>query len=154
VIPEDPSFYLYSPSQIDESVAPKGKEILYVLVPVPNTQDKHVNWDEAQVTYYQSKILSMIEQIPTFHDIREHIEVMHVSTPNTWEEKFNLNHGGTFGLRPTLNQSLYFRPQATLKPLKNVYFTGSSTHPGPGVPIVLKSAKLAVNEILKDHPHE
>ena len=153
-IPEDPSFYLYSPSQIDESVAPKGKEILYVLVPVPNTQDKHVNWDEAQVTYYQSKILSMIEQIPTFHDIREHIEVMHVSTPNTWEEKFNLNHGATFGLRPTLSQSLYFRPQATLKPLKNVYFTGSSTHPGPGVPIVLKSAKLAVNEILKDHPHE
>jgi phytoene desaturase len=50
-----------------------------------------------------------------------------------------------------LNQSLYFRPQAVLKPLKNVYFTGSSTHPGPGIPIVLKSARLVVKAIKEDY---
>ncbi|MCY1573186.1 hypothetical protein [Staphylococcus pettenkoferi] len=34
--------------------------------------------------------------------------------------------------------------------MRGLYFTGSSTHPGAGVPIVLLSAKIAVEEILKD----
>jgi phytoene desaturase len=152
-LPDDPSFYLYSPTQIDASLAPEGKEILYILVPIPNMQDYQVEWNETETALLRDKILSLVSKIPTFEDILKHIEVMHVSTPKDWEEKFHLNYGATFGLRPTLKQSLYFRPQAVATKLKNVYFTGTSTHPGPGVPIVLMSAKLAVNEIVKDHPH-
>jgi phytoene desaturase len=149
-VPDDPSFYMYSPTQIDDSVAPVGKEILYILVPVPNTKDDNP-WNQTYNEAFKERVLNMVEQVEPFHDIKKHIEVIHYSTPNDWEHQFNLNHGATFGLRPVLNQSLYFRPQAVLKPLKNVYFTGSSTHPGPGVPIVLKSARLVVDAIKKDY---
>ena len=149
-VPDDPSFYMYSPSQIDPSMAPEGKEVLYVLVPVPNTRYDDP-WDETYTKAYADKVLDLMSKLEGLEDVKEHIEVMHISNPRDWEKEFNLNHGATFGLRTTLSQSLYFRPQATLKPLKNVYFTGSSTHPGPGVPIVLQAAKLAVSDILKDH---
>lgn len=149
-VPEDPSFYMYSPSQIDASMAPEGKEVLYVLVPVPNTRVDNP-WDDEYTNAYADKVLTLMSELDGLHDIKDHIEVMHISNPRDWERQFNLNHGATFGLRTTLSQSLYFRPQATLKPFKNVYFTGSSTHPGPGVPIVLQASKLAVKDILKDH---
>ncbi|MGA0351593.1 MAG: phytoene desaturase family protein, partial [Acholeplasmataceae bacterium] len=149
-VPEDPSFYMYSPSQIDPSMAPEGKEVLYVLVPVPNTRYDNP-WDETYTKAYADKVLGLMTRLEGLEDLKDHIEVMHISNPRDWEKEFNLNHGATFGLRTTLSQSLYFRPQATLKPLKNVYFTGSSTHPGPGVPIVLQAAKLAVSDIIKDH---
>ena len=149
-VPDDPSFYMYSPTQIDDSIAPDGCEILYILVPVPNTQG-HNPWDKTFNENFKERVLDMVSEVKPFEDIRDHIKVIHFSTPNDWQSLFNLNHGATFGLRPVLNQSLYFRPQAVLKPLKNVYFTGSSTHPGPGIPIVLKSARLVVNAIKEDY---
>lgn len=60
-------------------------------------------------------------------------------------------NGATFGLKPTLFQSNNWRPQAKAKRIENLYFAGSSNHPGAGVPIVLTSAKIAVEEIQRDH---
>ncbi len=88
-----------------------------------------------------------------FKDIKSHIEVMKIFTPQDFKQTFNLAEGATFGLRPTLLQSNYFRPQTKSRTVRNLYFTGSSTHPGAGVPIVLTSAKLAALDIHKDH-HE
>ncbi len=150
-IPEDPSFYIYSPSQIDDFVAPKGKEIIYVLVPTPSLHKNDIIWDETFIESYKAKIMDLIEEIPGFEDFKKHIEVSHVYTPKTFEDTFNLSYGATFGLRPTISQSVYFRPQATFKKVKNLYFTGSSTHPGAGVPIVLMSSNLAVKSIERDH---
>ncbi|MDX9691725.1 MAG: hypothetical protein RBT45_04655 [Acholeplasmataceae bacterium] len=84
--------------------------------------------------------------------LQSHIEVEKIYTPNMFESKFNLQFGATFGLKPTLLQSNYFRPQHKSKTIDNLYFVGSSNHPGAGVPIVLTSAKLAVSEIKKDFP--
>ena len=149
-IPEDPSFYMYSPSQIDETVAPHGKDILYVLVPVPSLHQNHIEWDEQLKKTYYDKIIQMISNVEGFSYIKEHIEVSHMYTPNDFKEKFNLMYGATFGLRPNALQSLYFRPQATSRKIKNLYFAGSSNHPGAGVPIVMMGAKIAVEEIIKD----
>jgi phytoene dehydrogenase-like protein len=44
----------------------------------------------------------------------------------------------------------YFRPQNRHKKYKNLYFAGGSTHPGNGIPLVLLSAKLTSERILKD----
>jgi phytoene desaturase len=151
VIPEDPSFYLYSPTQIDETLAPKGHESLYVLIPVPSLHQNQILWDDQQIDALKKLILERIKAIQGFEDIESHIIFEKVYTPNTFKDNFNLNFGATFGLRPSLFQSLYFRPQATYKKIKNLYFAGSSNHPGAGVPIVLMSAKIAVNEIVRDH---
>lgn len=151
-VPQDPSFYLYSPSQVDESVAPEGKEILYILVPTPSLHQKPTDWNTETTNQYKNQILDMVSKIEGFEDIKEHIEVLKIFNPDDFKEKFNLNYGATFGLRPTLFQSNYYRPQNKFKYLKNLYFAGSSNHPGAGVPIVLTSAKIAVEEIVKDYP--
>src|SRR5699024_6154519 len=71
-------------------------------------------------------------------------------TPVDFEQKFNAYNGATFGLQPTLSQSNHMRPQSKATHCENLYFTGSSTHPGAGVPIVLLSAKIATQELIKD----
>ena len=149
-IPDDPSIYMYSPSQIDPTIAPEGKEMLYVLVPVPNLHKGNINWDEQTTKEYRNKIIDLITKIEGFEDIKENIIVEKVLTPEDFKVKFNLHHGATFGLKPTLLQSNYFRPQNKFKYLEGLYSAGSSVHPGAGVPIVMTSAKLVVNEILKD----
>jgi Phytoene dehydrogenase and related proteins len=87
-------------------------------------------------------------------DLKAHIDFEKIFTPNDFETEFNAYNGATFGLAPTLLQSNYYRPHNKYKYAKNLYFTGSSVHPGAGVPIVLTSAKLAYEEILKDDKGE
>jgi phytoene dehydrogenase-like protein len=42
-----------------------------------------------------------------------------------------------------------FRPKNYDEKFKNVFYTGASTIPGTGLPMVMISAKLAVERILK-----
>ncbi len=154
-LPMDPSFYMYSPSQIDPTIAPNGKELIYVLVPVPNMHKGTSEWTTDEVETYKNLVLNKIEKIKGFEDVKDHIEVLKTFTPKTFNYKFNLEYAATFGLKPILTQSVYFRPQNKFKTIDNLYFAGSSNHPGAGVPIVLASAQLACKEILKDHkPNE
>ncbi len=37
-VPDDPSFYVHVPTVTDTGLAPEGKEILYILIPVPNLE--------------------------------------------------------------------------------------------------------------------
>lgn len=150
VLPEDPSMYLYTPSKIDPTVAPEGKEALYVLVPVPELSKGKVQWNDETIQSYRNKILDMISKIDGLEDIKENIIFEKIYTPKDFEEKFNAYNGATFGLKPTLMQSNYFRPHNKFDHAEGLYFCGSSTHPGAGVPIVLTSAALVAEEILKD----
>ena len=63
---------------------------------------------------------------------------------------YNCHAGAVFGLSHPFLQLGYFRPQNKHPLYKNLYFAGASTHPGNGVPLVLLSAKLAVQRILED----
>ncbi len=119
-------------------------------MPVPSLHESHIKWTQTLKDEFYDKIISMISKIDGFEDIKSHIEISHILTPSDFENRFNLMFGVTFGLRPNATQSLYFRPQATIKKIKHLYFAGSSNHPGAGVPIVLMGAKIAVNELVKD----
>lgn len=150
IFPEDPSFYIYVPTLMDSSLAPPGCEAVYVLVPVPHLDDPGLQWQESDKKRYRDLILRLMEQETVFHDIRQHIKWEMCYTPKDFKEQFNACKGATFGLRPTLLQSNYFRPHNKYPYCDNLYFCGSSTHPGAGLPIVLTSAELAVKELMKD----
>ncbi|UII56961.1 phytoene desaturase family protein [Cytobacillus spongiae] len=143
-LPTDPSYYTFYPSSIDSSLAPKGKSVLYVLVPVPS--GSQIAWKETRE--FQEKILRRIED-DAFPNLREHVEWMKVRTPEDAEAE-GLFAGGSFGIAPALMQSGVFRPQ--VKPFKeqNVYAVGASTHPGGGIPIVMQGAKLVAEEMFKE----
>lgn len=150
-LPMDASMYFYRPTKLDESLAPEGSEVLYVLVPVPNLTHKDIVWDKKTIDSYKNHILDQIEKLPDMDGFRKHIVSETVFTPRDFQNKFNAYNGATFGLAPTLMQSNYFRPQNKSKKVDNLYFAGSSIHPGAGVPIVLTSAKLAVENIMMDY---
>ena len=148
--PDDPSFYCYAPCSLDASLAPEGCQTLYVLVPVPPLAEGGPAWGAEEVAAYREQVLDLVERETVYEDVRDHIAFERVFTPNDFAERFNAARGATFGLRPTLRQSNYWRPHNKAEACDNLYFCGSSTHPGAGVPIVLLSARLAAEELQRD----
>lgn len=149
-LPKDASMYFYCPSKLDDTLAPVGQEALYILIPIPNLTHESIAWDEDTLGSYREEVFRKIETLPGMDNFRDHIVFEKTYTPKDFKEKFNTYNGATFGLSPTLMQSNYFRPQNKFKEIENLYFAGSSVHPGAGVPIVLTSAKLAVENIRMD----
>ena len=147
-LPKDPSFYTYIPTKTDPSLAPKGKNILYILVPVPNLEGNN-NW-ETGIKSIRKKILSKLKSEYNI-DLTGCIETEQVFTPHDFESKFNLTSGSAFGLTHHFFQSGYFRPHNVSRKINNLYFVGASTYPGGGIPMVTLSAKLVVERILRDN---
>lgn len=146
-LPKDPSFYTYIPTKTDPSLAPKGKSVFYVLVPVPNL-DSNVNWDIG-IKRIKRQVISRLKTEFGL-DITKKIRVESVFTPEDFKAKYNLHVGSAFGLSHHFFQSGYFRPNNKSKDIKNLYFVGASTYPGGGIPMVTLSAKLVTERILDD----
>lgn len=146
----DPSFYVYMGSKMDADLAPEGKDGLYILIPVSDLSTSKYEWNEETIEYYKKRVFNKLKTINGFENIEQEIVSESYMTPNDWRDQFNAYNGACFGLQPTLTQSNHFRPQAKAKNCENLYFTGSSTHPGAGVPIVLTSAKIAAEELMLD----
>lgn len=149
VPPEDPSIYVFNLNAVSEDLAPEGRQALYILVPVPELS-LYDDWSEENIQAYRQRILDTLAEKEPFTDLEEHIVFERIYTPRNFEENFNAFNGATFGLKPTLLQSAYFRPHNKFDYAENLYFCGSSIHPGAGVPTVLQSARLSVDELLKD----
>ena len=62
---------------------------------------------------------------------------------------FNLYKGSGLGLAHDLNQIAYFRPHNTDEKFKNLFYVGSSTAPGTGLPMAVISSKLTTQQIVK-----
>lgn len=148
----DPSIYLHIPTQTDPTMAPAGKSSFYALIPVSELVTSQYEWNDATVDYYREKTLGTLSEIPGLENIREEISLEHFFTPKDYEQHFNAYRGATFGLQPTLKQSNHWRPQAKSMDCEGLYYTGSSTHPGAGVPIVIQSGKICAEELRRDEP--
>ncbi|EXJ24209.1 Phytoene dehydrogenase [Alkalibacterium sp. AK22] len=147
---DNPSFYVYIASKLDEELAPKGKDGLYILAPVSDLSTAEYEWNEETIAHYRHQILNKLKTIKGFETVEDDIISESYMTPEDFKAQFNAYNGATFGLRPTLAQSNQSRPQAKSTTVEQLYFTGSSTHPGAGVPIVLTSAKIATEELMLD----
>ncbi|WP_057915163.1 phytoene desaturase family protein [Peribacillus muralis] len=147
---DDPSFYVYLGSKLDPSLAPEGKDGIYILVPVSDLSTSEYEWNDETISYYRSKVFEALKKVEGLENIENEIVSESYMTPPDFESKFNAYNGACFGLRPNLAQSNHLRPQSKAKKCENLYFTGSSTHPGAGVPIVLLSAKIATEELILD----
>jgi phytoene desaturase len=149
-LPEKPSFYVNAPARTDASAAPTGQDTLYVLVPVGHMDESNrQDWD-ALVTRAREFVLERLGVELGATDLREHIKFEEINTPITWKKRFNLEKGAAFGLSHNFMQVGYLRPHNRHAQFKNLYFSGASTHPGTGLPIVLLSARLTTERILQE----
>lgn len=147
---ENGSFYIHIASKMDPSLAPEGKDGLYILMPVSDLSTADYEWNDETIQYYRHFILERMKRIKGFETIDQEIVSETYMTPKDFESKFNAYNGACFGLQPTLRQSNHMRPQSKATHCENLYFTGSSTHPGAGVPIVLLSGRIAAQELIYD----
>jgi phytoene desaturase len=149
-LPEVPSFYVHAPARTDPAAAPAGQDTLYVLVPVGHLDARTAqDWD-ALVNRARETVFARLAKEMGVTDLREHIKFEIVYQPKVWKERFNLEKGAAFGLSHNFWQVGYLRPHNRHAKYKNLYFAGASTHPGTGLPIVLLSARLTTERILKE----
>ncbi len=142
-VPEDPSFYVAVPNRTDASLAPPGKDSVYVLVPVPH---RHPGLDWAvEGPRLRAKVFARLAQ--EGFPLEQRIEVERSFTPDDWETSYGLEKGSAFGLSMHLGQVGPFRPRHQDAHLKNLFFVGASTAPGTGLPTVMVSAELAVQRM-------
>jgi phytoene desaturase len=149
-LPEVPSFYVHAPARTDKTAAPEGQDTLYVLVPVGHLDARSEQDWEALINRARETVLTRLAKELGANDLREHTKFETVYHPSIWKKRFNLEKGAAFGLSHNFWQVGYLRPQNRHKRYKNLYFTGASTHPGTGLPIVLLSARLTTERILKE----
>lgn len=141
-IPKEPSLYIYCPSKIDATMAPEGKDAINVMIRVPNTLGKKIDWNETQVKIMRDLLMNSLRKVQGLEDIDDYIEFEQYLTPKDLEDKFNSTYGNAFGISHNLKQTAFFRPQIKSKYFNNLYFIGDSVHPGTGVSLVLLGSKL------------
>ena len=146
--PLNPSIYIYCPSRIDRSMVKNDGDCLNIMLRVPNLFFNEITWDKHTIDLLTDKILKELKNIKGLEDIEENIEYKNYLTPLDMENKFNAYGGTAFGLSTTLTQTNYFRPHFKSSKANNLFFVGSSMHPGPGISLVLNSSKLLTEEIL------
>ena len=145
--PKDPLFYVNFPSISDPTMAPKGKEACFILIPIaPGIEDSK----KLREIYFQ-KVLDRLEKL-TKQNIKDNIIFSESFCINDFIKEYNSYKGNAYGLANTLFQTAFLRPKLISNKVKNLYFTGQLTVPGPGVPPAIISGKLVAELISKANP--
>jgi phytoene desaturase len=136
----DPSRLVSVPSLDDPTLAPPGCSTIYVLEPVPNLSGQ-VDWDKQAPAMRDSLQEFLARQgYPTAVVTEELV------TPLDWR-RLGMAVGTPFALAHTFAQTGPFRPANVEPRLPGLFFAGSGTVPGVGVPMVLISGKLAAQRV-------
>jgi phytoene desaturase len=140
--PDEPAYYLCVPSETDDTVAPEGHSNLFALVPVAAGLSDTEEMREA----YRNKLLADIAE-NTGVDLRDRIVVERAFSISDFADRYNSTEGTALGLAHTLRQTALFRPDHHSTAVDGLFFTGSFTTPGIGVPMCLISGQLTAEEM-------
>ncbi|MBT8280136.1 MAG: phytoene desaturase [Muriicola sp.] len=140
--PTEPLFYVNFPSVTDATMAPEDCETGFFLVPIaPDLED-----NEALREQYFDVIINRLEA-RTDQQLKNNIIFKESFCVNDFKEQYNSYKGNAYGMANTLLQTAFLRPGLKSKKVKDLFFTGQLTVPGPGVPPSLISGKL-VSELI------
>jgi phytoene desaturase len=143
--PSNPLFYVCAPSKTDDSVAPEGYENLFILIPVAVSLDDP---EEIRKKYFEI-VLDRIEHI-TGESVKDDVIYHRSYAHRDYIQDYNGYKGNAFGLANTLTQTAILKPRMKNKHLKNLFFAGQLTTPGPGVPPSLISGQVVAAQIEKE----
>jgi len=145
--PDDPAYYLCVPSRTDDTVAPEGHANLFALVPIaPGLDD-----GEAVRERFREQLLTDIAE-HTGEDLRDRIVLEEQFTVSEFADRYNSERGTALGLAHTLRQTGPMRPNRRSSAVEGLYFTGSYTTPGIGVPMCLISGEHTAEAVTDVHP--
>lgn len=142
--PSNPLFYACVPSITDATVAPQGMENLFLLMPLaPGLPDS----EQIREDYF-NKMITRLEA-KTGEHIRNNIVVKRSYCVSDFERDYNSYKGNAYGLANTLAQTAILKPKMISAKVKNLFYVGQLTVPGPGMPPAIISGRIAAAEIAK-----
>jgi phytoene desaturase len=142
--PAKPLFYVCCPSKSDDNIAPEGNENLFLLMPLaPGLTDT----EELREQYFNLMITRLNKHIQ--EDISTSIDYKKSYCASDFITDYNAYKGNAYGLANTLLQTANLKPSIRNKKVKNLFYTGQLTVPGPGVPPSIISGKVAAGQMIK-----
>lgn len=145
VWPSDPLFYVCATSVTDPSVAPEGCENLFILIPVAAGLADDT---ETLREHYLMKVITRMEH-HFKQTIHQHIIYKKTFAHSNFVHEYNAFKGNAYGLANTLMQTALLKPSCRSRKVKNLFYTGQLTVPGPGVPPSLISGEVVAREVTK-----
>lgn len=143
--PTDPLFYVSATSVTDETAAPKGCENLFLLIPVAaglenDTTELRDKYFDMIVSRMEKHLGQSIKDAIIYKKSYAHADFVH---------DYNAFKGNAYGLANTLTQTAVLKPSCRSKKVKNLFYTGQLTVPGPGVPPSLISGEVVAGVVVK-----
>ena len=143
--PTAPLFYLSAASQTDPTVAPAGCENLVFLIPVASG----LSGDSEELReHYFELLVDRLEQ-HTGTSVRDAVIYKKTFSVSDFAADYHAYKGNAYGLANTLMQTAIFRPSCQSRKIRNLFYTGQFTVPGPGVPPSLISGEVVSKQVLK-----
>jgi len=142
--PHEPLFYASVSSVTDAAAAPEGCENLVLLIPVAAGLDG--DSEELRDRYFQMIMKRM--EAHTGQSLLDAVIVKKTYSVSDFTADYNSFRGNAYGLANTLMQTAIFRPACRSRKVKNLFYTGQLTVPGPGVPPSLISGEVVAKEVI------
>ena len=143
--PTEPLFYVSATSVTDKNTAPEGCENLFFLIPV--AAGLRGDTESLREKYFK-KILKRFEQ-NIGEEVTNYIIYKKTFGPENFVDEYNAFKGNAYGLANTLLQTAVLKPSCRSKKVKNLFYAGQFTVPGPGVPPSLISGEVVAKEVIK-----
>lgn len=143
---DDPTVYINITSKMETGQAPVGKENWFVMVNAPAHTGQ--NWKEMKQELRKNVISKLNRMLG--EDMEPLIETENTLDPVTIQEQTASYMGSLYGTSSNAALAAFFRHANFTDAIKGLYFCGGSVHPGGGIPLCLKSAKI-VSELITDN---
>jgi len=147
--PSDPLFYVCAPSVTDETVAPAGCENLFFLIPVATGLEGDT--EELREKYFRQVLRRYEEQTGT--SVEDAIIYKKGYSVSDFMTDYHSFKGNAYGLANTLSQTAVLKPSCRSSKIRNLFYAGQLTVPGPGVPPSLISGEVVAGEVARVFSH-
>jgi phytoene desaturase len=144
----DPTVYINITSKCEPGIqAPAGRENWFVMVNAPANIGQ--DW-QAYRQQYRELVIQKLNRILNT-DLELLIETEEILDPVIMESRTSSYRGSLYGTSSNSKMAAFLRHPNFSSPLKGLYFVGGSVHPGGGIPLCLKSAKIMDELVAKDY---
>lgn len=145
-LPDDPTIYVNISACTTPEDAPEGHDNYFILANAPAETDR-IDWAR-QAPGYQRHILSKLESMG-LENLERHVVYSETFTPADFARRDLTTGGALYGAASHGIRASLFRPPIVSPHDPKLFFVGGSTHPGGGIPLVLLSARMATEAILR-----
>ncbi|MDZ4789413.1 MAG: phytoene desaturase family protein [Blastochloris sp.] len=146
--PCDPTIYVSITARTNPDHAPAGEDNYFVLVNAPSNTHT-IDWVKQSPSFAEAIIRRLDEH--GLNDLSNHITYQHLFTPADFASRDVSTEGALYGWASHSPLTALRRPPLQSPDHDSLYFVGGTTHPGGGIPLVLLSARMVVDKILKSH---